>query len=167
MGVSYSKLTNDAKKRVRERIALRTSRTAMIKDKIFAPLKGKILMVGDRPWLPGEKYDPNHVYTPFPYTDAGSGWLNAYLELENVPESELVWINAYDLAGEPTDPTLIEFLEPREIVLLGNNAEEWLKTAYPDKYARALYAPHPQYWKRFKSQERYPLMDLFSTIIKH
>ena len=167
MGVSYNKLSDELKQRVQSRIALRTSRTALIQEGVFDPLKHKILVVGDRPWVPGERYDPDHVYTPFPYVDASSGWLNAYLELENIPESELVWINAYDLAGKPTKPVIIECLEPREIILLGNKAEEWLSAADPARFARSLYAPHPQFWKRFKSQERYPLMDLFSTIIKH
>lgn len=98
-------------------------------------------------------------YYPFRDTKGCSGWLNRLLDDENVQEKDLFWINAYHIDGSPNDLEILRYLKDKKIICLGKKAEEWLK---PSGLKHDL-VPHPQYWKRFRSKERYPLMDLLKT----
>ena len=45
--------------------------------------------------------------------------------------------------------------KPKQIVCLGKVAEKWAKK----NGWEFVSFPHPQYWKRFKSKEPYPLIE--------
>lgn len=91
-------------------------------------------------------------------TFAGNGcaiWLAQQLENAGVPESALYWINAYDAVGVPTDASFLDDLAPLRVIAMGKLAERWCS----DHVAKFETVPHPQYWKRFHSNQRYPLLD--------
>jgi hypothetical protein len=91
-------------------------------------------------------------------TFAGTGcaiWLAQQLEDAGVPESILYWINAYDAVGVPTDAAFLDDLQPHRVIAMGKLAERWC-TDHASKFETV---PHPQYWKRFHGNQRYPLLD--------
>jgi hypothetical protein len=157
--VSYARLDEDGKRAFARRLVLRR--------KLYAQcLKGqlggsrRILLVGDRPG-PGAPADDGYHHTPFYSTKHCSGWLNAALEVEGIPEDRLVWINSADRHGNPTDFGIVEKLMLVDTIALGGNAEKWLKA---NGYERYTKIHHPQYWKRFHNSERYPLLDVLKKL---
>lgn len=115
----------------------------------------RILIVGDRPG-PGAPQTPHYHHTPFYSIKHCSGWLNGLLEDNSIPEDELVWLNSHTYDGEPTPYDVINFMQPRVIIALGGNADRWLING--GFKHQTVY--HPQYWKRFKSKEEYPLINM-------
>lgn len=115
----------------------------------------RFVLIGESP----SKESPFEHYYPFLDQIGCSGWLNRLLDVENISEQDLFWINAYHLDGSPNDLEILKYLKDKKIICLGKKAEKWL-TPSGLKYESV---PHPQYWKRFKSKERYPLMDLLKT----
>lgn len=111
----------------------------------------RVLIVGERPAGPMSR---GRQYIPFLCTKNSSGWLNAQLDAANIPEADLVWLNAYDIADQPITKEEIEVLAPRQIVTLGGIADKLLQR-YGLEHATFN---HPSYWKRFRSTERYPLI---------
>lgn len=96
---------------------------------------------------------------PFCDDKGCSGWLNKQLEKYKIPEEQLFWVNALNNDGSVVDLAKLNwFLVPREIIALGNVAAEALHNA---KLEHTVFG-HPQYWKRFKSKEVYPLMEHLS-----
>jgi len=79
-----------------------------------------------------------------------SQWLTDKLELIEVGEDEILWINA------DQDLSFMLDLAPERVVALGNRAYDQL---YKLKITAAT-VPHPQAWKRFNNGQRYPLLDL-------
>lgn len=125
MKVSYVKLDADSKQEIDRRIRTRTELyDATLKGR--AKAAGHILIVGDKPG-PGAPTAPDFLHVPFWAVKNCSGWLNALLHVENIPESSLVWINSADKDGAPTDGTLLKSLKPRAIIALGGNADKWLR----------------------------------------
>lgn len=122
---------------------------------------GKVMIIGDRPG-PSAPLEPDYHHTPFYSMKHCSGWLNRLLFNSGVDERDLIWLNAYDKDGEPHDHEIVERLLPPlddfiiPIITLGSNAAKWLRS---DGYEGFTEVKHPQYWKRFKSQERYELVD--------
>lgn len=117
--------------------------------------KGNILIVGDKPSNPIIGID-----LPFVHVDGCSPWLADQLARTDVPESELYWINGFDLKGGMTDPRFIDELEPRAIIALGSQAQRWCEIAD----VRHLRTEHPQFWKRFKGSEQYPLVNMLRSL---
>jgi hypothetical protein len=79
------------------------------------------------------------------------------LEIENVKEEELFWVNA--LNNDFTVLNLVELvrlLQPRKVIALGRVAQK----SCEDQGISCIKSYHPQYWKRFRNKERYPLLDL-------
>jgi hypothetical protein len=122
------------------------------------PIDAKFLIVGDRPGPSAPKLKDYH-HTPFYSLKHCSGWLNYLLEENGISEESLVWMNAYDVNGIKFDSNKIKGLKC-EIIALGSNAEKWLISNEIRSYSKSY---HPQYWKRFKSKERYPLIDLLAS----
>lgn len=124
---------------------------------IGAFTEGNILIVGDSP---GEM---NHGYnTPF----VGSGcsiWFSKRLEEANIPEDQLYWINSKNNFGVEAEQDFIDVLKPRLIICLGNTATQWAHNLKSDFNVVKMY--HPQYWLRFQSQYKYPLIDLILKAI--
>lgn len=123
----------------------------------------RICLVGDRPGpsAPGEQ---GYHHTPFYSTKHCSGWLNSLLLLEGIPEDQLLWINSTLHTGEKFDSSLLDGWDIRAFVLLGGAAEQWAR----GRGLRPLIkVDHPQYWKRFKSSQRYPLLDVLGTSLNY
>lgn len=119
----------------------------------------RICIVGDRPG-PSAPGDKDYHHTPFYSTKHCSGWLNSLLLLEGITDDRLLWINSTLYTGEKFDSALLDGWDIRAFVLLGGAAEKWAR-------GRGLHpllkVDHPQYWKRFKSSQRYPLLDVLHT----
>lgn len=116
-----------------------------------------ILIVGDSP---GEM---NHGYnTPF----VGSGcsvWFSKRLEEAEIPEDRLYWINSKNNYGVEAEQDFLDVLQPKAIFCLGNVAAKWahnLKSEF-----NVVKTSHPQYWLRFQSGKKYPLIDLILKAI--
>ena len=94
--------------------------------------------------------------------DQGSApWLADKLEEASIPEDRLYWINARNYLGRVNPADFIEKMNPENIVALGNKAASWC-----DNNSLAYEkVKHPQYWKRFKSKEEYPLIPLLKERI--
>lgn len=84
-----------------------------------------------------------------------SAWLSDRLHEWRVPESSLYWVNAYH-DGAATSLAFVAALEPRRIVALGHVA----RTRLTEAGLRFSTVTHPQFWKRFKHHEEYPLRRL-------
>lgn len=121
------------------------------------PQAGKILIVGDRP---GPGTNPNATdVVPFNYHANCSGWLNNQLIID---EDELSWLNAYDIKGQETSIAELNLRLPAKcIIALGNNASKWL-AKYKIHHIKTY---HPQYWKRFKHNEPYPLIQIINSLV--
>jgi hypothetical protein len=120
--------------------------------------KDVILLVGERTSHPEE----NKYHAPFCSTKGCSGWLNKKLDEAEIPEDKLFWVNALDNDGSEVDlRKLYDALEPRAVIALGNVAQKQLKK-FEIKHE---LVPHPQYWKRFKHHEPYPLITLLTGVI--
>lgn len=113
-----------------------------------------ILLVGERP-APDAPDDDRFHFTPFGAEHHSSLWLNLQLHQAGIPEDRLAWANAYDRKGVATG--LAAFSPPFLFrVALGRAAHDVLKS-YELEHC-TLH--HPQAWKRFRSKEPYPLIDL-------
>ena len=141
--------------RVLERFRLRIKTNAPTGAGSYT--RGVVLLVGERTSHP----EQNKYHAPFCSTKGCSGWLNAKLEEAEIPEKELFWINALDNDGTPMNLRKIyDELEPRQVLALGNVARDHLQKA---GISHGM-VPHPQYWKRFKHKEPYPLITVLKSI---
>lgn len=111
----------------------------------------KIVLVGE---AFAERKDCDAFYQwPFgSFSNEGcSQWLTDQLDLIEVGEDELLWVNA------DQDLSILYDLSPNQkIVALGG-------VAYGQLYRLKIMAsmvPHPQVWKRLNNKQRYPLLDL-------
>lgn len=121
----------------------------------------EVLLVGDRPGPSAPKHDL-YVHTPFFSVKHCSGWLNALLHANSIPEHRLAWINSSDRVGTPLNFDIVRKLRPTRILALGGNAERWLIKNGCSSYIKV---DHPQYWKRFKNSQPYPLVDALKTAL--
>ena len=140
-----------SKERYLRRIALAEETGATLGVGSFRP--GVILIIGE------QASDPKNApeQRPFCCTKGCSGWLNKLLDIEDIQEEKLFWVNALNNDGsEVYLVKLIKNLLPRRVIALGNVAQsicEKQVICFEKCY-------HPQYWKRFKSKQRYPLLDM-------
>lgn len=115
----------------------------------------KIVIVGDRLGPTNPTYADG---TPFCGSKASSVWLNNQL---TIPEEDLRWINAYLPDGAETCVEELKKLLPaKTVIALGGNASKWL-SKYGVEHVKTY---HPQYWKRFRNKERYPLLDILEEL---
>lgn len=117
---------------------------------------GVTLMVGER--VNGNT-SPHNDW-PFVAEGESSLWLAQQLDLAEVSEQELYWINAMDADEAETNPSFIKGLIPDRVIALGKSAEIWCKRNIKTKNLPVHAVPHPAFWKRFHSTERYPLHDI-------
>lgn len=114
--------------------------------------QGNILIVGEEP-------GPDSFGFDTPFVGSGSGiWLLRQLEANEIDENELYWINARNAAGVEAEQDFVDFLKPRKIITLGTSARMWATDLINEFKVIPIY--HPQYWRRFKSKEEYPLIPL-------
>lgn len=165
MKISYPSLSSEDKKAVAERLETRKEMYVEAMTNAFTKHKHLILLIGDRPG-PAAPLDPSYHHTPFYSTKYCSGWLNAALHLSRIPEHELIWINSADKDGNPTNKQILRRLCPDTIICLGGNAEKWMKNASEtlDAFYTYYKFDHPQYHKRFKNSEEYPLIKFLREI---
>lgn len=77
-----------------------------------------------------------------------SKWLTEELNRAQIREDQLLWVNA----DQPLD--LLELSHEPQVIALGQVAAS---ACYAHKL-RAKVVDHPQYWKRFKASQTYPLI---------
>lgn len=117
----------------------------------------KVFLVGERTSHP----EKNKHHAPFCSTKACSGWLNKLLCEANIDERDLFWVNALDNDGTPVDlGSMHSYLKPVHAFALGKTAERQL-AVYNIAYTAFT---HPQYWKRFRSKEPYPLINALGKL---
>lgn len=120
-----------------------------------------VLLVGDRVSPRGQEG------LPFVSSFAAgcSAWLAAQLDAAAVSERQLYWINAHTQDGASTNPRFLEYLRPAAIIALGREAYQWVERyGVTCHQPPSFIVPHPQFWKRFKHQQRYPLHDVFDEL---
>ena len=122
----------------------------------------RVLIVGDRPG-PGAPKEEGYHHTPFYSLKNCSGWLNVLLEEAGIPEERLVWLNAADEKGRPTKSCLPRALDPLAIIALGGNAAKWLERECG--VTTFTKVDHPQFHKRFKYGQPYPLIRLLKLTL--
>lgn len=143
---------------IEARLALRKKLYLKAKDgKLKA--NGRILVVGDRPG-PGHPIEEDFHFTPFGSDKHCSAWLNKQLEAAGVGEDRLVWLNAFNEHDQPLDHSVLDVLKAPVIIVLGGNAERWLKPylMIRPKQRWAKFA-HPQWHKRFNHGAKYELIE--------
>jgi hypothetical protein len=113
---------------------------------------GNILIVGDTANNP----IIDNIDLPFVHWDGCSPWLAMQLDYAGIPETELYWVNGFRLDGGIQSKDFLDDLKPRLIVALGEEAARWCEIA-DLKHTRV---EHPQYWKRFRTADPYPLVNL-------
>ena len=117
--------------------------------------EGNILIVGDKPSNPLLGFD-----LPFVHLDGCSPWLADQLAKTDVPEASLYWVNGFGLNGTMTDPKFLDQLKPSKIIALGSQAQRWCEIAGVNH----LKTEHPQYWKRFRNADTYPLVNILRSL---
>ncbi len=135
------------------------------KERYLALLQGSatgpfsFILIGDRPG-PGAPKNTGYHHTPFYSTNNSSFWLNFGLLSRDIAESSLLWINSHMHDGQPFNVSLLkDYTASATVVALGENAAKWaVKNG-----VRHYKVPHPQFWKRFKSKEVYPLFELMGA----
>lgn len=119
----------------------------------------RVCLIGDRPG-PSAPQDPTYHHTPFYSIKHCSGWLNAQLVLSDISESSLVWINSTLVSGEPLRADVLRGWNIQTYIALGGAAARWAERS---GICTAIKVDHPQFWKRFKGSQNYPLLDILSS----
>lgn len=159
MNVSFKNLGPDDRAAVEARLEVRKSRYLQLLEATpGTTITTDFLLIGDKPG-PSAPTDSSYHHTPFYSTKRCSGWLNAYLHVEGIPEEKLLWINAYDRLGNPFSHEKVKQVRAETIIALGYNAAKWARDAGLTKNPRFIQVPHPQWHKRFMHGEAYDLID--------
>jgi hypothetical protein len=138
-----------------KRLSLATLTNAPIGVGAF--IEGNVLLIGEQASNPSEAPEQQ----PFCTNKGCSGWLNKQLDSEQIPEERLFWINALNNDSSLVDlKQLVTQLKPIVVIALGEVAKQTCKQQGIEH--EAFY--HPQYWKRFRSKERYALLDKLSEL---
>ena len=120
---------------------------------------GNILIVGEQAASPSTSPEQE----PFCTSRGCSGWLNAKLELAGIPEDLLFWVNALNNDGTTLDLTFyVDQLQPMLVFALGRVA----KNSCINQRINHESFPHPQYWRRFRTKEPYPLIVRLEELVK-
>lgn len=138
-----------SKDRVEKRIALTEETQAPFGAGSF--IVGNIMLVGE------QDSDPtaSTFQKPFCTNKGCTGWLNKQLDVENIPEERLFWVNA--LNNDYTEANLkylTDKLKPIVVLALGGIAQKICKK----QEINFIPFYHPQYWKRFKNKQPYALI---------
>lgn len=124
---------------------------------------GVVLVVGDQHGATKQPYDVERNIAFCSMSRIGcSEWLSRQMDLYGVRESHLYWINARDAKDRWTADGFVDALRPSYVVALGDEAARWCVRAKV-KYTKVA---HPQYWKRFHSQEEYALLPLLRLMTR-
>lgn len=159
-GGAFDRLDTDLQRRIIS--SLRTRKQRYLHAMDGKPTEPRFVLLGDTPG-PGRPTDPTYHHTPFYSTRNSSLWINRLLQERAVDEGALTWFNTTLANGSPLDPAVFTAQLTRSplVICLGGNAERWLK-CNARWSAPYLKVHHPQAWKRFRSREPYPLLDLLT-----
>jgi hypothetical protein len=123
----------------------------------------QVLIVGEahtKGFVPAHEKISSSTQAPFCSMEGCSGWLNELLENAQIDETKLFWCNAVH-DGVNTDlEVLIHTLKPYHVVALGNRAHAALEFFGIVHHTFS----HPQYHKRFKHKEPYPLIQFLKSV---
>lgn len=160
--ISFARLSDQDKCAILARLEFRKERYLSVRQQEFKD-PGTIVIVGDRPG-PSAPRTALYHHTPFYSTLHCSGWLNSCLHVAQIPESRLVWLNSTDFCGDALSHDVLRaIVDPAQIIAAGGAAAQWLRGG---GFSQVSKVPHPQFWKRFKSAERYPLIDLLCSLVE-
>jgi hypothetical protein len=116
-------------------------------------LNAPVILIGDKP----SGHTDNDTVLQYPFCSfSGTGtsrWLTAELIKAEIPERSLLWGNADDGVWWLRDHY------DRTVFAMGDNAAKTLENAGIPH----VQVDHPQYHRRFKSSEPYPLIDLIKA----
>ena len=158
--MSYKNLTESQQRQfARLLVARRNTYVGWLHTEILEDRKD-ILIVGDRPG-PKAPDDEDYHNTPFYSKTYSGGWLTAQMVLHGITEDRLLWINSATKRGVPTDQSVLTAQRWSTVIALGNNAAKWLTK---NDCADFIKCDHPQFHRRFKSAEPYPLIELLSKL---
>ena len=160
--MSFNKLTEEQKRRFAKLCGERRKAYERWLTTGFISKTKTILLVGDRPGPKAPQQDDYH-HTPFYSKKYSGGWLNAQLVLNGITEEKLLWVNSATWDGKPTEPGTLLNHDWKSIIALGKNAQKW---CFEIGFNHPATFDHPQYHKRFKSNERYLLLDWLDTKIQ-
>jgi hypothetical protein len=122
-------------------------------------IHASVLLVGDQFGNP----KPGDCEYQWPFAslvNSGcSAWLTEQLEIGNISENQLCWVNANELTDKMTDADL---LRDKHVIALGNAADLKL-TAMGVRHGMVA---HPQFHKRFHHGEFYPLLKVIHNYLK-
>lgn len=124
----------------------------------------KILLVADRPGPKAPQTDNFH-HTPFYANIHSGGWLNSLLLKADISETSLFWTNSATWDGKPGDTDILKVRGGHgwtTIIALGGNAEKFLMKNGVIVFHKF---DHPQFHKRWKSKEPYPLIEFLGRIV--
>ena len=136
--------------RYEQRIKLREDTNAPFGAGAF--IHGNVMIVGEQDSDPSA----NKHQMPFCTNKGCTGWLNKQLDAANIPEEKLFWVNSLHNDGsEANIDHLVTFMKPSAVLVLGGIARRICRKQGIE------FTPfyHPQYWKRFRSREKYALID--------
>jgi thymidylate kinase len=116
---------------------------------------GGVVLVGES-FAERKDQDPWYQWPFASFSGEGcSRWLTEQLDKDGIPEENLLWVNS------DQDLSFLHDLEWSPVVVaLGDKAME---TLYKEKI-EAKVVKHPQYWKRFRSGELYPLLEILGDL---
>jgi uracil-DNA glycosylase len=103
-----------------------------------------ILIVGEQPSADNPR---GHAFVEW---GGSSAWLAYQLDRAGIAERDIYVVNAFDRNRRALDPAFLQELKPSAVVALGNVATAWCIAGGVEP----LTAPHPQFERRFKRQER-------------
>ena len=119
--------------------------------------KGITLIIGEQDSDPLNSPEQK----PFCCTKGCSGWLNRLFDIEDVDESKLFWVNALNNDVSSINlGVLVNDLSPKKVIALGKVAQKECTI----QGVNHIQCYHPQYWKRFRNKQRYPLLDMLEKI---
>jgi hypothetical protein len=125
-------------------------------------MTGNILIIGEQS---GDKLSDR----PFCAETHSSKYINEKLNVYDIPEEKLYWVNALRCDDSEADiNSIVVHMNPSVVICLGNIAERTCKNQGINNYIKFY---HPQYWKRFRNKEEYPfvlkLVELLNEIKTH
>lgn len=139
------------------RSEIRRSRYLAYSNSGVVPGDARVLIIGDRPG-PRASNDPEFHGTPFYGDKFSGGYVNRLLDIANIDEMALMWVNAYSQSGVPFDGRILFCKHWDQVIVLGNNANTWATKRGAVDYSKV---EHPQAHRRFnQTKYPYPLIEL-------
>lgn len=121
-----------------------------------------VIIVGEK-FAEPKNQDPLYQWPFASFSDDGcSRWLTDLLTLAGVGEQDLLWFNA-DQLSKP----MVKRWVGRKVFALGAEAVTTLHEMLgPDDGVMLSAVEHPQYWRRFRSLQPYPLVPLLKQALE-